>query len=160
MKTAEEKIPKSGAKGRKRVAAVFGVTEVQRLTGVNRITLHSWDHSGFLSPSVSGGGRGTGNRRKYSFNDLVAIRVIHRLRGEGVTLKALRKIAKYMRQIEKVQNPFAERYLAMAGRDVVMVRGEESISLLKNPGQYSLFLRLDLAGEAEILRSMLAKRAA
>ena len=54
------------------VVRAYGVTEVERLTGVDRITLHVWDRTGFIRASLARGGRGTGNRRKYSFADVVA----------------------------------------------------------------------------------------
>jgi len=138
----------------------FGVTEVSRLTGINRVTLHVWDKSGFLAPSLIKGGRGTGNRRRYSFDDLVALRVARRLRDEGVSLGALRKIARYLKKTEEAQNPLASSYLALQGRDVVMIRGEEVVSVLAKPGQYTLLLKLDLAAEASLTLARIGASAA
>lgn len=139
--------------GRKKTPLVvaFGVTEVERLTGVSRVTLHVWDRSGFFRPSLAPGGKGTGNRRKYSFADIVAVRVVKKLRDEGIGLRALRKVAAKVREFEKVENPFAERYLAVRGKDVVLIRGDEVVSVLSAPGQYTLFLHLDLGAEADRL---------
>jgi DNA-binding transcriptional MerR regulator len=129
----------------------YGVGEVEKLSGISRITLHVWDRSGFICPTVVGGGAGTGNRRKYSFSDIVALRVAKRLRDDGISLQALRRVSKYLRERENVENPFAERYLAVHGTDVVMVRKDEVVSLLQSPGQYWL-LHLDLEGEAAKLK--------
>ncbi len=129
----------------------YGVGEVEKLSGISRITLHVWDRSGFIRPTVVGGGAGTGNRRKYSFSDIVALRVAKRLRDDGISLQALRRVSKYLRERENVENPFAERYLAVHGTDVVMVRKDEVVSLLQSPGQYWL-LHLDLEGEAAKLK--------
>jgi DNA-binding transcriptional MerR regulator len=135
----------------KGVSAGFGAGEVQRFTGISRITLHVWDKSGFLRPALSRGGKGTGNRRKYSFADIVALRVIKKLRLEGVSLRALKKVAKYLREREGVENPFAQRVLAVNGSDVVMVSPEEVVSVLKKPGQHYLLLKLDIEDEARRL---------
>ncbi len=140
--------------------AAFGSTEVERLTGVSRITLHVWERSGLLRPSIESGGRGTGNRRKYSFSDLVALRVIRRLRAEGISVKALKKVAKHLREREGVENPFSGRMLAVSGKDVVMVSPEEVVSVLKKPGQHYLLLKLDLCGEAKRLCDELGSAAA
>lgn len=132
------------------LARAYGVGEVERLTGISRITLHVWDRSGFISPSVASGGGGTGNRRRYSFPDIIALRVARRLRDQGISLQALRKVSKYLREKEGVDNPFAQRYLAVYGADVVMVRKDEVVSVLNTPGQCWL-LHLDLEGEAKKL---------
>lgn len=138
----------------------FGATDVERVTGISRITLHAWDRSGFFRPSVAPGGKGTGNRRKYSFADVIALRVIKRLRDEGISLRSLRRVAAKVRELEKVENPFAERFLAVSGRDVLLMRGDEAVSVLAAPGQYSLFLRLDLGAEVERVKLALGARAA
>ena len=158
-----ERGKKIGAGARRRVDPVvrtYGVGEVERLTGLSRVTLHVWDRTGFIRPSVSLGGRGTGNRRKYSFADVVALRVAKGFREAGISVRALRKAAKYLREREGVDNPFAERYLAVQGRDVVMIREDEAVSLLKRPGQYTMLLRFDLAGEALALKREVASLAA
>jgi len=142
------------------VVRAYGVGEVEKLTGISRITLHVWDRNAFVKPSLSAGGRGTGNRRKYSFADVVALRVIKRLRGEGVPIRALKKVAQYLKEREGVENPFAERVLAMSGSDVVMVSPEEVISVLEKPGQYLLLLNLNLEDEAAVLRAKIAESAA
>lgn len=148
------------ARPQKGVAGSFGAGEVQRFTGISRITLHVWDKSGFLRPALSRGGKGTGNRRKYSFADIVALRVIKKLRLEGVSLRALRKVAKYLREREGLENPFAQRVLAVSGPDVVMVSPEEVVSVLKRPGQHYLLLKLDIEDEARRLTEEIKSSAA
>ncbi len=142
------------------VVRAYGMTDVERLTGLSRITLHVWDQTGFVSPSIVSGGLGTGNRRKYSFADIVSLRVAKQLREAGISLQALRKVARYLKKRDQLENPFAERMLAVQGADVVMVGKEEIVSLLDKPGQYSFILHLDLKTEAEALkRDMLIKAA-
>jgi DNA-binding transcriptional MerR regulator len=70
----------------------YSVSQVERLTGINRKTLHFWDRTGFLSPSVRAA-HGTGSRRLYSFRDLVALKVAAQLRDAGVSLQSLRIVA-------------------------------------------------------------------
>ncbi len=133
------------------VVRAYGIGEVCRITGLNRITLHLWDKTGFLRATVAGGGRGTGNRRKYSFGDLVALRLAKKLRDGGVSLRALKKIAAYLKKLGKKENSFGACYLALSGTDVVMKRGDEVFSVLEKPGQYSLIFPLDVQREKESL---------
>ena len=51
----------------------FTAKQVVALTGVPYKRLDSWANSGFLMPSIAEAD-GTGSRRLYSFQDLVALR--------------------------------------------------------------------------------------
>jgi DNA-binding transcriptional MerR regulator len=141
------------------VLGEYGITVVAKLTGLHPVRLHRWDETGFISPSLSAGGRGRGNRRKYSFQDIVALRVAARLR-ESVSLQALRRVAEYIRQLEDVGNPFAERLVAVHGDDVEMVEADQALSLLKSPGQYRMVFPLDLEIEARRLKEDIKRLAA
>lgn len=129
----------------------YGMGEVSRLTGINRITLHLWDSQCFIRASVYAGGRGTGNRRKYSFADVVSLRVVKKLRDQGVSLAALKKIAKYLNPGVPGGQVFQSVCLAVSGSDVVMKSGEEVFSVLRKPGQYTLLFPLDMAAEKAVL---------
>lgn len=142
------------------VLASYGAGKVERMTGISRITLHSWDRSGFFTPAVASGGKGTGVRRKYSFADIVALRVVKKLRDGGMSLGALKKVAAKVREFEDAEHPFAQCLLAADGKDVLLVRGDEAVSLLSAPGQYTMFLKLDLGEEACSLIAKLRAKAA
>jgi DNA-binding transcriptional MerR regulator len=106
---------------------------------VNVKTLHAWDKTGFLSPSV-GQARGTGTRRIYSFQDLVAVRVVRELREAGISLQALRKVVAFLRGRRKgVAHPMAETFLLTDGTDVYAKTGDSLLSALRQPGQGLLF---------------------
>jgi hypothetical protein len=90
----------------------------------------------------------------------VALRVVKGFRDAGISVRALRKVAKYLREREGVENPFAERFLAVQGSDVVMIRQDEAVSLLQKPGQYTMLLHLDLEGEAHELKRRVLSLAA
>lgn len=155
---------KSGADGLKSLSdplkRAYGMGEVSRLTGISRITLHVWDRTGFLRPGLYSGGRGTGNRRKYAFVDIVALRVVKKLRDQGVSLAALKKIARYLNPGSPGVQTLKSACLAVSGSDVVMKEGEEVFSVLKKPGQYTLLFPLDMATEKATLLEEIKKAAA
>jgi DNA-binding transcriptional MerR regulator len=111
----------------------FSVSQVERLTGINRKTLHFWDHSGFLSPSLQPA-HGAGSRRRYSFRDVVALRVAAQLRDAGISVQHLRRIVDRIRQWEQLEKPLAETYLVTDGVEVWERRGEELLAWLRRTG--------------------------
>lgn len=70
---------------------------VSRLTGVNHRTLINWSTRRFLHPSVSRGRRGPGGQSLYTFQDMVAIRVVDVLRARGLDVRHLRALVAHIR---------------------------------------------------------------
>jgi DNA-binding transcriptional MerR regulator len=126
-----------------------------RLTGLGYARLDNWDRSGFLSPSLVAAS-GKGRTRRYSFRDLVALRVARELRDAGVTLQGLRKVVAELRARESVEQPLASTWLVTDGRDVFIRRGDEVMSVLQRPGQQCLTFVVDLSRAVEELRAALA----
>lgn len=129
----------------------FTVSQVERLTGVNRKTLHFWDHSGFLSPSVQAA-HGTGSRRLYSFRDLVALRVAAQLREAGISLQSLRVVTERLTTLTDLDNPLAETYLVTDGVDVWERRGDALLSWLREPGQRFFSFVIDIPKTVQAVR--------
>jgi DNA-binding transcriptional MerR regulator len=122
----------------------FRTPQVAKVTGVNEKTLHYWDQTGFLTPSIARS-KGTGTKRIYSFMDLVALRVAHELRGTGVSLQALRRVVRYLTRHKELAHPLAETYLVTDGKDVYAKTGDALMSVLRQPGQGLLFHVVDLS---------------
>ncbi len=111
-----------------------------KLGGVTRITLDNWYRTGFIAPSMPAPRRGVSKR--YSFRDLVAIRVAGDLRAAGISVRALRLVVKYLRKRKGLSatEVLASTQLVTDGHDVYEVTGEQSISTLRRPGQRVLFV--------------------
>ena len=134
----------------------FSTAQVARLTGIGAKTLHFWDHSGFLSPSVVEA-HGTGSRRIYSFRDLVALRVAVQLRNAGISLQSLRKVVLALRDMHDLEQPLAETYLVTNGHEVFEKHGEDVMSVLRQPGQAMFSFVIDLTRTVEILQEEIRK---
>ncbi len=130
----------------------FSTAQVERLTHIGAKTLHFWDRTGFLSPSVLGA-HGTGSRRIYSFRDLVALRVAAQLRDAGISLQSLRKVVSALREMHGLEHPLAETYLVTNGHDVFERRGDEVMSVLRAPGQVMFTFVIDLTRTVDALRT-------
>lgn len=134
----------------------FSTAQVERLTGIGAKTLHFWDRSGFMSPSIVQA-HGTGSRRIYSFRDLVALRVAAQLRDAGISLQSLRKVMSALREIHGLEQPLAETYLVTNGRDVFEKRGDDVMSVLREPGQSVFSFVIDLTRTVEMLHDEIGK---
>ena len=76
----------------------FGIAAVRRLVGAATYRqLDHWAKTGLVTSSIKSAA-GKGSRRIYSFNDLVALRVVARLRDVGVSLQKIRKATDHLRQ--------------------------------------------------------------
>jgi uncharacterized protein (DUF433 family) len=76
------------------VIGAFSAEQVERLTGLTRARLASWDRTSFFAPSYADDSRRFPYSRIYSFRDIVGLRTLCRLRNEHhVSLQHLRKVA-------------------------------------------------------------------
>jgi DNA-binding transcriptional MerR regulator len=112
-----------------------------RLTGVSRSLLETWLRTKFLLPSVPAERRGVS--ATYSFQDLVAIRVVAQLRDAGISPQALRRVVEYLRSrkgLSTTTEALVGTTLITDGQDVFEVVDEVTFSALKRPGQRVLFV--------------------
>jgi predicted RNase H-like HicB family nuclease/DNA-binding transcriptional MerR regulator len=75
----------------------FGSNTVLRLTGITYRQLVHWDKTGLVGSSVRAAA-GRGSRRVYSFEDLVALRVVARLREADISLQTVRRAVQYLKR--------------------------------------------------------------
>lgn len=120
------------------------VKDAARILGIKITTLNSWDDTDFIRAS----GRSFQGRkpiRMYTFSDLVALRVANQLREAGISVQALRRIAKYLQQKDGIENPLSATMLVAVGDDVIEIRSQDELySVLRKPGQAALSYVLDL----------------
>lgn len=68
-------------------AAVYVISVVAELIGVHAQTLRAYERHGLIDPTRSSGGD-----RRYSPNDLLRLRRINELSGNGISLDAIKRI--------------------------------------------------------------------
>ena len=78
----------------------YRVPEVCRIVGISYRQLDYWTRTGLIRPSIRDA-QGSGTQRMYSFQDLVALKVIKNLLDTGVSLQRVRKAAEYLRDMKK-----------------------------------------------------------
>jgi DNA-binding transcriptional MerR regulator len=127
------------------VKGSFSTGDAVRITGVSFRNIDYWARSRFIVPSIAEA-KGTGTERRYSFADLVALRVARELREAGVSTQSLRCVVDFLRGRTSLTNPLAECHLIVTGSDVQVASSPEKImSVLRRPGQTSFAFVFDLA---------------
>jgi DNA-binding transcriptional MerR regulator len=111
------------------VATDFSIEQAAKLSGSSMGTLIKWDKTGFLSASIPPKRRGIS--RRYTFRDVVALRVASVLRKAGVSLQMLRKVVAHLRARDGLSpnEVLARTNLVTNGTDVYEVEGDATIHL-------------------------------
>jgi DNA-binding transcriptional MerR regulator len=123
----------------------FSTGDAVRITGVSFRNIDYWARTKFIVPSIAEA-QGTGTDRRYSFSDLLALRVARELREAGVSTQSLRRVVDFLRTKKGLTQPLAECRLIVTGADVQVATSPEKImSVLRTPGQTSFAFVFDLA---------------
>ena len=126
-----EGVVKSGFSG-KRTAELVGITYRQ---------LDYWARTDLIRPSLADA-KGSGSRRRYSYQDLLELKVVKTLLDAGIRLEMVREVFSYLR--ENLGTDVAAANLVISGSSPLLVSGEEIIDLIRQ-GQGVLNV-LPLAG--------------
>jgi DNA-binding transcriptional MerR regulator len=122
---------------RRILQASFSTAQVARLTGLSTRQLDHWDRLGFLSPSLASA-RGYGSKRRYSFGDVVRLRVAGRLRAAGFGLKEVRRVVETLRRLDPSSPDVAGARLLVAQGRVLWARTDSELVDLLQGGQLML----------------------
>lgn len=129
------------------IARSFSTAEVARLTGLSARQLDHWDRQGFVRPSVERAS-GYGSARRYSFADVVRLRVAARLRANGIGLSRIRRCAEALSRLDPAEDLGRAR-LMVVGSAVLWARSDREVVDLLKDGQLVLVCSLgDAVAEA------------
>ena len=111
----------------------FTTQQAARFSQLTLRQVNYFDTTKLLSPSMQIA-KGKGSRRLYSFRDVVALRLIAKLRSQGLSLQSVRKAIAYLRNLG--QDDLSRVVFAINGDDVVLVEPDRlAVSLVEQPGQ-------------------------
>ena len=115
-----------------RIYESFSAVEAAKFAVVPYQTVDYWARTGFIEPSAAGA-NGRGSERKYTFDDLIALRVARELRKAGASAQALRTVIGALRA---EHHSLAESRFMVVGSDIVMATNcGQVMSVLKKSGQ-------------------------
>jgi DNA-binding transcriptional MerR regulator len=104
---------------------------VCKIVGVTYRQLDYWTRTELVTPSIRGAD-GSGTQRLYSFDDIVAIRVVKRLLDTGVSLQKVRQSIDALREQGR---GLSDSTLVSDGTRVFEVDGDDAIIDLLKKGQ-------------------------
>lgn len=108
----------------------FTSRQTKEIVGISYRQLDHWDRTGLVKPSRAEA-RGSGSRRRYSYGDLLELKIVKKLLDSGMSLKGIRRIFNYLR--ENLKSDIVTANLVIDGSSVVLVgNDEELIDLLQN----------------------------
>ena len=116
----------------------FSTAEAARLSNLTSRQVDHWARQGFLLPSVRDA-TGYGSRRRYSFTDVVRLRVASRLRASGVGLPKIRRCVEVLKRLDSSgEVDLAGARLIVAGNRVLWARSDREVVDLLRGGQLVL----------------------
>jgi DNA-binding transcriptional MerR regulator len=136
--------------------AGFSTARAARLTRLSPRQLDYWDRRGFLSPTLARA-EGYGSARRYSFADLVRLRVAARLRGAGLGLARIQQAVETLRRLDPAAGADLAAHLLIAGKRVLWVRSEREVVDVLHAGQ--LMLVFSVGREVEAMATAVKRMA-
>ena len=121
----------------------FRGPQVCKIVGITYRQLDYWARTDLLRPSISEA-KGSGTQRRYSYTDLLELKVIKRLLDAGVSLQSARRAIECLR--EGLGEDLASANLVLNGDGSVLARSDEDLVDLLKGGQGVLNIVLPLSG--------------
>ena len=135
--------PKSSAADSSSVAALgFSATETAGLVGITYRQLDHWAREGLIVPSMTKA-QGSGSRRRYTYNDLLELKIVKKMRDAGIDLKSISRSFDYLRN--QLGADVASSNIVISGTDALLVDEDKILSLLRE-GQGTMLNVLPVAG--------------
>ena len=136
--------------------ADFSTARAARLSRLSPRQLDYWDRRGFLSPSRARA-QGYGSARRYSFADLVRLRVAARLRAAGFGLHRIHQAMHTLRRLDPERGDSLAAHLLISDSRVLWVRSDREVVDVLHEGQ--LMLVFSVGREVEETASAVARLA-
>ena len=110
----------------------YSGTRAAQIVGITYRQLDYWARTDLIRPSIADA-RGSGTQRRYSYRDLVELKVIKSHLDAGVSLQLARRAIEYLRQ--NLGEDIATASLVMNGPGSVLARSDGEVIDLMRKGQ-------------------------
>ena len=107
----------------------FSGTQAADIVGITYRRLDYWARTDLVRPSAVDAS-GSGSRRRYTYRDLLELKVIKKLLDAGIRLESIRDVFAYMR--EHVDTDISAAHIVINGNSVLLCDGEDLIDVLRN----------------------------
>jgi DNA-binding transcriptional MerR regulator len=119
----------------------FSGREAADIVGITYRQLDYWARTDLIRPSLADA-KGSGSRRRYSYQNLIELKMIKTLLDAGQKLERVREAFQYIRELG---DDLTSAQLVIAGNSVLLVKDEDLVDVVnKHKGQGVLnFLAMD-----------------
>lgn len=132
----------------------YGGNQAAKIVGITYRRLDYWARTDLVRPSAVDA-TGSGSRRRYTYRDLLELKIIKKLLDAGIKLESIRTVFAYMR--EHVETDISAAHIVIDGSSVILCDGDQLIDVLRH-GQ-GVFNILPMSGvRDEVDRSIVAMR--
>jgi DNA-binding transcriptional MerR regulator len=132
----------------------FTGTRTAEIVGITYRQLDYWARTDLVRPSLTDAA-GSGSRRRYSYRDLLELRVIKNLLDAGIKLESVREVFEYLRS--HLGTDIASAHIVIQGSSVLLCDGEQLIDVVRQ-GQGVLNLLSIESVKKEIDQQLIALR--
>lgn len=102
----------------------FSGKKAADIVGISYRQLDYWARTDLIRPSVADA-HGSGTRRRYSYRDLLELKLVKTLLDNGIKLESIRKAFAYLR--EQLNEDLSAAKLVMVGNSAVLVRENDEL---------------------------------
>jgi DNA-binding transcriptional MerR regulator len=108
--------------------AGFSGTKAAQVVGITYRQLDYWARTDLVRPSLVDAA-GSGSRRRYSYRDLLELRMIKKLLDAGVRLETVRDVFAYLRR--EIEGDISSAHVVIDGSTVLLCEGDELIDVVR-----------------------------
>ena len=109
-----------------REAGGYRAPQVCKLVGITYRQLDYWARTGLIVPTLAQA-HGSGSQRRYSFSDVVQLKVIKNLLDAGMSLKKIRSAVEILRSEMDSEQPLADVTLLSDGQTIYAAHSDEEV---------------------------------
>jgi DNA-binding transcriptional MerR regulator len=102
----------------------FSGKKAADIVGITYRQLDYWARTDLIRPSLADA-RGSGSRRRYSYRDLLELKLVKTLLDDGIKLESIREAFGYLR--DRLGEDLSTAKLVIAGSSAVLVRENDEL---------------------------------
>ncbi|MDJ0665084.1 MAG: MerR family transcriptional regulator [Acidimicrobiia bacterium] len=112
----------------------YRAPQVCSLVGITYRQLDYWARTGLIKPSIQTA-QGSGTQRRYSFTDIVQLKVVKRLLDAGMSLKKIRSAMSILREQLASNSPLTDVTLLSDGATIFAAHSADEVVDVFQKGQ-------------------------
>jgi len=112
----------------------YRAPQVCNLVGITYRQLDYWARTGLITPSIQPAS-GSGSQRRYSFTDIVQLKVVKRLLDAGMSLKKIRQAMTILREELASEDPLGDVTLLSDGTTIYAAHSPDEVVDVFQRGQ-------------------------